>query len=216
MSLIYVETLEDFEKVILSDEHTPLVSEFVSFINPNLEVDDGYIFKTSTNKNFLINFRQSNHEGLTSGYFVDQKIKLSNYYYETSQHSSLRSMDIIYDIIINKKKPSVISYSSHGDIKEKKFLYDRNKIYKDIEYRIDGSTIERFNQTTTDISPKCVKRDFNNKLVYVDYYINNQVVKYSEVKNIFPHLKDLEKIKNYDLKQYLTPEEIKILEMIYI
>lgn len=209
---VRVNNLAEFEKVLHSIEDVPVAVDLLKYLDEKNFTNKGYLYVTSDKKTtFILDIDMFNKD---FGYYVCRKMIISNYSFSPDYYGR-NQLNINFEFVESDIFPSLLNYTKNGQLYGKTWYSFDNQKIKEIYNEIDYISEQHYPFYKT-ISFYYSMKTNSNELLELKYIVNNNIIDYKDIKEIFPNLPELNDVKETDLNYFLTNEDQTILEMTFI
>lgn len=209
---VRVNNLAEFERVLHSIEDVPVAVDLLNYVDESNFTNKGYLYVTSDKKTtFILDIDMFNKD---FGYYVCRKMIISNYSFSPDYYGQ-DQLNINFDFVVSKILPSLLTYTKNGQLYNQVWYSIGNKtlrsIYNELDYISEQSYL--FDQT---VSFHKSLKTYDNELFELIYMVNDKMIDYKDIRDVFSHLPALNTIKDTNLNCFLTSEEQTVLAMNFI
>lgn len=209
---VRVNNLAEFEKVLHSIEDVPVAVDLLKYLDEKNFTNKGYLYVTSDQKTtFILETDMFNKD---FGHYIRRKMIISNYSFVPDYYGR-DILNINFDFFDSDSFPSLLNYIKNGKLYGKTWYSADNRKIKEIYNEIDYISEQHY-PLDKSISFYYSMKSYNNDLLELKYIVNDNIIDYNDIKEIFTHLPDRNTVKETDLDYFLTKEEKTILEMTFI
>lgn len=209
---VRVNNLAEFEKALHSIDDVPVAVDLLTYVDKSNFTNKGYLYVTSDKKTtFILDIDMFNKD---FGYYVCRKIIISNYSF-IPDHYGRDILNINFDFFASDSFPSLLNYIKNGKLYGKTWYSFDNQKIKEIYNEIDYISEQHY-PLDKSISFYYSMKNYDNDLLELKYIVNDNIIDYKDIKEIFPNLPELNDVKETDLDYFLTKEEQTILEMTFV
>lgn len=209
---VRVNNLAEFEKALHSIDDVPVAVDLLTYVDKSNFTNKGYLYVTSDKKTtFILDIDMFNKD---FGYYVCRKMIISNYSFSPDYYGR-NQLNINFEFVESDIFPSLLTYTKNGKLYNQVWYSVGNKtlrsIYNELDYISEQSYL--FDQI---VSFHKSLKTYDNELFELIYMVNDKMIDYKDIRDVFSHLPALNTIKDTNLNCFLTSEEQTILAMTFI